>query len=188
MAHSGESGKGNQRRFHGGGAKSISGRAYTEVLAKGLGIQETGGGQTERVWSLAEGDVWERRVSWRQFQDSNLRHWWMDGGVCVRCLPMKLLQLPEMYVYVCQSCLTLQDPMDCSLPGSSAHGDFPGKNRPFLPPGDLPHTGTELESWVSCIGRWSRYHWATWEEALLKDMTVSPCSTTWIEVGRRPDG
>ena len=57
MAHSGESGKGNQRRFHGGGAKSISGRAYTEVLAKGLGIQETGGGQTERVWSLAEGDV-----------------------------------------------------------------------------------------------------------------------------------
>ena len=40
MAHSGESGKGNQRRFHGGGAKgSISGRAYTEVLAKGLGYK-----------------------------------------------------------------------------------------------------------------------------------------------------
>ena len=43
MAHSGESGKRNRRRFHGGGVKgSISGRTYTEVLAKGLGIQ--------RVW------------------------------------------------------------------------------------------------------------------------------------------
>ena len=27
-----------------------------------------------------------------------------------------------------QSCLTLCDPMDCSLPGSSIHGDSPGKN------------------------------------------------------------
>ena len=29
---------------------------------------------------------------------------------------------------VAQSCLTLCDPMDCSLPGSSVHGDSPGKN------------------------------------------------------------
>ena len=29
---------------------------------------------------------------------------------------------------VSQSCLTLCDPMDCSLPGSSVHGDSPGKN------------------------------------------------------------
>ena len=27
-----------------------------------------------------------------------------------------------------QSCLTLYDPMDCSLPGSSVHGNSPGKN------------------------------------------------------------
>ena len=27
-----------------------------------------------------------------------------------------------------QSCLTLCDPMDCGLPGSSVHGDSPGKN------------------------------------------------------------
>ena len=27
-----------------------------------------------------------------------------------------------------QSCLTLFDPMDCSPPGSSVRGDFPGKN------------------------------------------------------------
>ena len=29
---------------------------------------------------------------------------------------------------VAQSCLTLSDPMDCSLPGSSIHGIFPGKS------------------------------------------------------------
>ena len=34
-------------------------------------------------------------------------------------------------IYVClvtQSCLTLCDPMGCSLLGSSVHGDSPGKN------------------------------------------------------------
>ena len=30
--------------------------------------------------------------------------------------------------YIAQSCLTLCDPMDCSPPGSSVHGDSPGKN------------------------------------------------------------
>ena len=29
---------------------------------------------------------------------------------------------------VTQSCLTLCDAMDCSPPGSSVHGDYPGKN------------------------------------------------------------
>ena len=29
---------------------------------------------------------------------------------------------------IAQSCPILCDPMDCSLPGSSVHGDSPGKN------------------------------------------------------------
>ena len=38
------------------------------------------------------------------------------GGLCaVLCL-------------VAQSCPTLCDPLDCNLPGSSVHGDSPGKN------------------------------------------------------------
>ena len=35
------------------------------------------------------------------------------------------------FIYVClvaQSCPTLCDPMDCSLPGPSVHGDSSGKN------------------------------------------------------------
>ena len=33
-----------------------------------------------------------------------------------------------MHAKSLQSCLTLCDPMDCSPPGSSGHGDCPGKN------------------------------------------------------------
>ena len=43
-----------------------------------------------------------------------------------------------------QSCPTLWDPMDCSLPGSSVHGIFQEGilERLVIPsPGDLPHPG-----------------------------------------------
>ena len=47
-----------------------------------------------------------------------------------------------------QSCLTLCSPMGCNLPGSSLHGDSPGKNAgvgcPCPPPGDLHGTGLNL--------------------------------------------
>ena len=45
---------------------------------------------------------------------------------------------------VAQSCPTLYDPMNCSLPGSSVHG-FPRQKYwsglPFPSPGDLPDPG-----------------------------------------------
>ena len=51
---------------------------------------------------------------------------------------------------VAQLCLTLCDPMDCSPPGSSVHGDPPGKNTgvdcPCPPLGDLPSSGPEPRS------------------------------------------
>ena len=52
-------------------------------------------------------------------------------------------------VHVClasQSCLTLCDPMDCSLPGSSVHGIPQARILEWLPcppPGHLPNPGTE---------------------------------------------
>ena len=45
---------------------------------------------------------------------------------------------------VAQSWLTLCDPMDCSLPGSSVHGIFQQEywsGLPFPSPGDLPDPG-----------------------------------------------
>ena len=45
-----------------------------------------------------------------------------------------------------QSCPTLCDPMDCSLPGSFVHGIFQARilgGLPFPSPGDLPNSGIE---------------------------------------------
>ena len=54
-----------------------------------------------------------------------------------------------MYVLVTQSCPTLCDPMDYSLPGSSVHGislkEY-GSGLPFPSPGDFPNPGIEPES------------------------------------------
>ena len=51
---------------------------------------------------------------------------------------------------VSQSCLTLCDPMDCSLSGSFVPGDSPGKSTGIRllcsPPGDLPNPGIEPRS------------------------------------------
>ena len=54
---------------------------------------------------------------------------------------------------VVQACLTLFDPLGCSLPGSSVHGIFSGNNIGvgchFPPPGDLPDPGITRSSSVS---------------------------------------
>ena len=50
---------------------------------------------------------------------------------------------------VAQSCLTLCDPMDCSLPGSSVHGILQTRILEWAAisfPGDLPDPGTEPRS------------------------------------------
>ena len=61
-----------------------------------------------------------------------------------------------------QSCLTLCDPMNCSLPGSSVHGILQARILKWVAiscswrssrPRDQIHI-----SYVSCIGRWVLYH------------------------------
>ena len=55
-----------------------------------------------------------------------------------------------------QSCLTLCNPMDCSPPCSSVHGDSPGKNTGVgshaLLQGILPTQGSNL--YLSCLLHW----------------------------------
>ena len=53
-----------------------------------------------------------------------------------------------------QSCLTLHDPMDSSLPGSSVHGILQARilERVAIPsPGDLPNPGVKI-SLLHCGG------------------------------------
>ena len=61
---------------------------------------------------------------------------------------------------VTQSCPTLCDPMDCSLPGSSIHGIFQTRKYwsglPFPSPGDLPNPGINPGSPTLC--RQMLYH------------------------------
>ena len=75
-------------------------------------------------------------------------------------------QLQRSRVCVCtQSCLTLCNPIDCSLPG-----DFAGKNTGVcchvLFQGIFLTQGSNLHLCVSFISRQILYHWAT-SEALL---------------------
>ena len=60
-----------------------------------------------------------------------------------------------MLCLVAQLCLTLCNPVDCSLPGSSVHGASPGKNTgvglPGPPPGDFPDTEIEPGSPASQV-------------------------------------
>ena len=59
-----------------------------------------------------------------------------------------MVKLSEKRREVAQLCSTLCDPMDCSLPGSSVHWDFPGKGTGmrchFLLQGIFPTQGSNL--------------------------------------------
>ena len=61
-----------------------------------------------------------------------------------------------------QSCLTLCDPMDCSLPGSSVHGILHARTlewvaMPSSRGSSGPRDWTRI-SYISCTGRWLLYH------------------------------
>ena len=58
---------------------------------------------------------------------------------------------------IAQSCLTLSDPMDCSLPGSSVHGIFQARILEWLamPPGIFKTQGLNADL-LNC--RWILYH------------------------------
>ena len=68
----------------------------------------------------------------------------LNSGAMQECYSFTVLCV---CVLVTQSCPAVCDPMDCSPPGSSVHGDSPGKNTEvgchFLLQGDLPDPGIE---------------------------------------------
>ena len=69
--------------------------------------------------------------------------------------PSPLTEQGNMSIYACmraklpQSCPTLCDPMDSSLPGSSVHGILQARLLECPHPGDLPDTGIEPVSLAS---------------------------------------
>ena len=90
-------------------------------------------------------------------QDRNC--WGSPSYVCSIWIPispspnisvvMKLLDSPKQSKILAQLCLTLCDPVDCSLPGSSVHGISRQEywsGLPFPSPGDLPNPGIKPRS------------------------------------------
>ena len=67
--------------------------------------------------------------------------------------------------------------MDCSLPGSSVHGNScPGKNwsgLPCPPPGYLPDPGIEpMSNCVSCISRRVLYYYTTTYNVIYRTLHI----------------
>ena len=86
-------------------------------------------------------------------------------------------QFPCGCPLVGKSCLTLCDPVDGSLPGSSVHGSFQARvlewgafsfSRGSSQPRDQTH--------ISCTGRQVLFHWATWEAHSSVDPAEMPVS------------
>ena len=79
-----------------------------------------------------------------------------------------------MHAKSLQSCLTLCDPMDCSLPGSSVHGILQAEywsGLPCPPPGELPNPGIEptsrmsaalAEGWFTSNATWEALFYLTY--------------------------
>ena len=63
-----------------------------------------------------------------------------------------------------QSCLTLSDPMDCNLLGTSVHGIFQARILEWVTI-SYSRGSSRLRDWtcVSCIGRLILYHCSSWE-------------------------
>ena len=78
---------------------------------------------------------------------------------------------------VAQSCLTLRDPMDCSLPGSSVHGIFQAR---VLEWGAIAFSERNLVlniHWKDWCWSWNSNFFATWCEEL----------TRWKKAGEEGD-
>ena len=84
-------------------------------------------------------------LAWTQFNEENHEK------------KYKIIAFKTVYVHakLPQSCSTLCNPMDCSLPGSSVHGDSPGRNTGVgchALQGIFPTQGLNLR--LLCLLRW----------------------------------
>ena len=97
----------------------------------------------------------------------------------------------SLYVEVAQSCPTLCDPMDCSLPGSSVHGILRARILEWVA---MPSSRESFQprdwTWVSCIEGRLFTIWATREAPLLVKALTNPimgptpkiCMVTYLPI------
>jgi len=88
-------------------------------------------------------------------------------GCCFLLQCMKVKSESE----VAQLCPILNDPMDCSLPGSSAHGIFQAR---VLECGAIAFSDLNIQStpgWVVLYDKWIHTHVVQWSTVLLRSAT-----------------
>ena len=97
---------------------------------------------------------WPRNQTWVFYVSCILA-----GGFLTTSATWEALINSAVMCLVAQSCLTHRDPVDCSPPGSSVHGDSPGKNTGVgchaLLQGIFPTQGSN-PGLLHC--RWILYH------------------------------
>ena len=77
---------------------------------------------------------------------------------------------------VAQSCPTLSDPMDCSLPGSSIHGIFQARVPEWGDPDSIPGLG---KPHGEGIGYPLQYSWAFLVAQVVKNLPAM--GETWVQ-------
>ena len=91
-----------------------------------------------------------------------------------------------MYVLCTQLHLTLCNPMDCSLPGSSVHGIFQARILQQVVityfRGSSPPRDQTWVSWVSCDGRQILHHCTTWDAQSINTSCIMTSVRTRIYV------
>ena len=85
-----------------------------------------------------------------------------------------------------QSCLTLCDPIGCSLPGSSVHGILQARILEWVAisyfRGSCPSRDRTHLFCVSCIDRWILYHWAPRDPTKSKkDVITAEWASEWVK-------
>ena len=82
---------------------------------------------------------------------------------------------------VAKSSLSLCDPMDCSLPGSSVQGIYQARKLQWVA---IPFSRTSLwsrdQTCVSCLGSWILYHWDTRENSSASTWGYIQRHTRWV--------
>ena len=130
-------------------------RLSSRALGLGHGLaegKEIGTAGTCGYWAPLCGRGWPPDLLFPRIPPLGLPQPFLPRGLCSPCS------------LVTQLCLTLCNPMDCSLPGSSLHGISQAKILEWV---DIAFSRglSQPRGWnhVSCIGRWVLSHWATRE-------------------------
>ena len=134
--------------------------------------------RTETTWAVRQFRSREPPPTSQQSPVSFLRMSWLSRPLPFHMLTVMFLGLEQggpaldhsstVVVLVTKSCLTLCNPMDCSLPGSSVRGISQARILEWVAISFF-RGSSQPRDWtlISCISRWILFCWATREAPMV---------------------